>query len=76
MSALDIAARGLAKRALAQNDAADEGVVSLDARESASAQGTEALMDSAGAVSGRAGAVHEIENIPYPKRVAIRGNGA
>ena len=76
MSAVDVGARGLAVRALAQSSAADEGVISLDARNSASAADTEALMDSAGAVSGRAGAVHQVEEIPYPKRVAIRGNGA
>lgn len=76
MSAVDVGARGLAVRALAQSSAADEGVVNLDARNSESALDTETLMDSAGAVSGHAGAVHRVTEIPYPKRVVIRGNGA
>ena len=74
MNALDVAARGIAARALSFAD----GVVSLRQRTADTAAALEELAETYPALAGYAGDTYTVETAPYltGDRVVIRGNGA
>jgi len=78
MNALDVTARGLAKRALDAEAETNEGAVSIAARGEPTAAALEALSAGYAALMGVAGASHTVETAPYltRDRLVIRGNGA
>jgi hypothetical protein len=78
VNALDVTARGLAKRALDAETISDEGIASLSARSEPTAAALEALSAGHAALSGLAGASHTVETAPYltRQRLVVRGNGA
>jgi len=78
MNALDIAARGLAKRALDAETLSSEGTANIGARSEPTAAALEALSAEHAVLTGFAGASHTVETAPYltRQRLVIRGNGA
>jgi hypothetical protein len=78
MNVVDIAARGLARRAQTVIDATLEGTVGIGSRSEPTAAALEALVAETGALTGFAGATHTVETAPYLRRdnLVIRGNGA
>jgi hypothetical protein len=85
VNAVDITARGLARRALesgatlqAQAASSDEGGANIEARTEPTAAALEALSDEFALLTGRAGVTHTVETAPYLRRdrLTIRGNGA
>jgi len=78
MNALDVAARGLAKRALDAEAETNEGAANIDVRGEPTAAALEALSAEYPALLGVAGESHTVETAPYlsRQRLVIRGNGA
>lgn len=78
MSALDIGARGLARRAQQGLERTDENAVSIAVRSEPTAAALEALTVDNGLLTGEPGAVYTVEQAPFITRgrLAIRGNGA
>jgi hypothetical protein len=78
MNAVDIAARGLARRALDTAAQSAEGAADMGARAEPSAAALEALAEDHSLLTGFAGATHVVEVPPYLTRdnLVIRGNGA
>jgi hypothetical protein len=78
VNAVDVTARGLAKRALDAEVQADEGAASIAARSAPTAAALEALSAEFAVLTGYAGETHPVETAPYltRSRLIIRGNGA
>lgn len=78
MNAVDVTARGLAKRALDAEAQASEGAASIAARSAPTAAALEALSAEFSVLTGYAGETHVVETAPYltRSRLIIRGNSA
>jgi hypothetical protein len=78
VNALDVTARGLAKRALDTEVLSNEGAANIASRAAPTAAALEALSADYAALLGIAGESHTVETAPYltRQRLVIRGNGA
>jgi hypothetical protein len=78
MTALDVGARGIARRARLDFERTSEGNASLGMRSEPTAEALEALAAEHSLLTGEAGASYTVDTVPYirGRRLIIRGNGA